>query len=269
MLESRARHANRPCRSPRSRQVKRPHRDLEALALLAEPVRRRHSHLVESERGSVGRPLAQLVQMLFDDNAAGFGRDDEGRQAAMSGVAVGRGEDHEPRGLPRVRDEHLRPVEDVVPVAKLRRRLDCGNVRPRSGLRQRERAEQRLLEQGRKPLPLLLVAPREQHRQRAQDVRHDRGRDPGAAPGELLADQDLLEGRQTRAAVFLRYVRVHQSDVVRLRDHVGGMVRALVVVGGDRSDLPLGELSRELPQRTLFVAQGEGDTARDLGRAHD
>jgi hypothetical protein len=118
----------------------------------------------------------------------------ESAGTTKTGFAVGRGEDHEPRGLPRVRDEHLRPVEDVVAVAQLGRRLDRRNVRPGAGLGQREGAQQRFLEQRREPGPLLLVGAGKQHRQRAEDVRHDRGRDPRTAPGELLADQHLLEG---------------------------------------------------------------------------
>jgi hypothetical protein len=64
-------------------------------------------------------------------------------------------------------------------------------------------------------------------------------------------------------------MRVHQPDLVRLRNHVGGMLGALVVVRGDGPDFLGRELACELAQRALLVAQGEGDAARGLGRAHD
>ena len=81
--------------------------------------------------------------------------------------------------------------------------------------------------------PLLLLAAREQHRQRAEDVGDDRRPDPRAAPAELLADQRALEAAEAGAAELLREVRVHQPDLVRLRDHVGRMRLVLVVLGRD------------------------------------
>ena len=70
---------------------------------------------------------------------------------------------------------------------------------------------------------------------------------PSPAPAELLGD-----------------VRVHQPDLVRLRDHVGRVRLVLVVLGRLRPDLLLGELVRQLAQRALLVRQREGDAGARL-----
>jgi hypothetical protein len=57
-------------------------------------------------------------------------------------------------------------------------------------------------------------------------------------------------------------VEVHQADGVRLRHHIRGMRLVLVVVGDVRPDLLCRELSRQLAQRALLVAQGERDSGR-------
>ena len=82
---------------------------------------------------------------------------------------------------------------------------------------------------------------------------------PGAAPGELLADQHPVEAPAARAAVLLGHVRVHQPDLVRLRDHVDRVRRVLVVLGRLRPDLLLRELARERAQLLLLVRQRERD----------
>ena len=64
---------------------------------------------------------------------------------------VRRREDHRPRGVPGVRDEHLRAVEDVLVAAALRRRLDARGVGAGVGLGEREGAEDRLVEERRQP----------------------------------------------------------------------------------------------------------------------
>ena len=104
----------------------------------------------------------------------------------------------------------------------------------------------------------------------AEAVRADRGADPGAAPVQLLADEDPLEGRKTEAAEGLRHVQVHQPELVRLRDQVGGMGLVLVVLGRLRPDLLLRELARELAQPFLLLGQGERDARADslLDRGH-
>jgi hypothetical protein len=165
--------------------------------------------------------------------------------------------------MARVRDEHLRAVEDVLVTAALGDGLDARRVGAGVGLGERERTEERLVEERRQPRLLLLVGTRDHHRRRPEDVRHDRDRDPRAAPGELLADEHALEGGESRAAELLGHVDVHQPELVRLLDQVGGVGLMLVVLGRLGADLLVGELARERAQLTLLRRQGERDASRD------
>src|SRR5439155_14568077 len=91
-------------------------------------------------------------------------------------------------------------VDDVVAPVTDGGRLDAGDVRARVRLGESERAEDRLVDERREPLALLLLGAGEQDRRRTERVRHDRDRDPGAAPGKLLADQDPIEDREAQPA---------------------------------------------------------------------
>src|SRR5581483_12368027 len=96
----------------------------------------------------------------------------------------------------------------------------------------------------------------------AEAVGADRGGDARAAPVELLADEHAVERREAGAAVLLGDVQVHQPDLVRLRDHLGGVLHRLVVLRLLGADLVLGELAGELAQRLLLLGEGERDAVR-------
>src|SRR5207248_10718831 len=134
VLEGRTRDPHRAGRGPRPGEVERLPRDLESLALLPEAVRGRHPDVLEGERRRIRRPLTELVEVLLDDDAVRVGRYDEGRQATVPGRAVRRDEDDEPGRFPRVRDEHLRAVEDVVAAVPGGGGLDRRYVRAGAGL---------------------------------------------------------------------------------------------------------------------------------------
>ena len=102
---------------------------------------------------------------------------------------------------------------------------------------------------------------RDEDRPGGEAVGEDRGADAGAAPVELLADEDPVEGRKLRASEPLGEVQVHQADLVRLGDDVGRMGLMLVALRRARPDLLLGERARERAQLLLLVAEGERDAA--------
>ena len=145
-----------------------------------------------------------------------------------------------------------------------------GDVGAGLGLGEAEGAEDRLFEQRRQPLRLLLLAAGDDHRAGAEAVRADRGADPGAAPVELLADEDPVEGREAEPAERLGHVQVHQAELVRLGDHVDGVGLVLVVLRRLGPDLLLGELASKLAQTLLLLGQGERDARADtlLDRGH-
>ena len=69
--------------------VERPHRDVEAVALLAEPVRRRDAHAVEGELGGRAAADAHLVLEPADREAVGRDLDDERATGAGGAGASG------------------------------------------------------------------------------------------------------------------------------------------------------------------------------------
>ena len=69
--------------------VERAHRDVEPVALLAEPVRRRDAHAVERELGGRAAADAHLVLEAGDGEAVGRDLDDEGAAGGDGGGASG------------------------------------------------------------------------------------------------------------------------------------------------------------------------------------
>jgi hypothetical protein len=145
----------------------------------------------------------------------------------------------------------------------LRRRLHTRDVGTSVRLAEPERAEDRLLEKRRQPRLLLLIRAGEEHGTRPEAVGEDRRADARAPPVELFADKHAVERRQPEAAERLGDVEVHETELMRLRDHVGWVGRALVVLGRLRADLLLRELARERAQLTLLGRQCERDAASD------
>ena len=84
-----------------------------------------------------------------------------------------------------------------------------------------------------------------------------------AQPHESSSPTSMPSKPAVRGRRAPRARGVHQPDLVRLRDHVGGMRRVLVVLGRARPDLALGEVPRQLAQRLLLVGQGERDARSD------
>src|SRR4051794_20125850 len=119
-----------------------------------------------------------------------------------------------------------------------------------------------MLEERWQPRRLLLVGARDDDRARAEAVRAERRGDPGAAPVELLADEHSVECAEPEAAVLLRNVEVHQAELVRLADDVGGVGHVHVVLGRPRPDLLLRERARERAQLALLIGERERDSAR-------
>ena len=70
--------------------IERPHREIEAVALLADAVRRRDADAVEGELGGGAAADAHLVLDPGDAEAVGRDLDDEARQAPMRAPPPGR-----------------------------------------------------------------------------------------------------------------------------------------------------------------------------------
>src|SRR5439155_20375453 len=96
------------------RPVEHPHRDPEALALLAEEIRSRDAARVEEDLPG-RRALDPHLRLDPPDlEPRGVGLDHEGRDARVAGLRFGLGEDDVDVGDAGVRDEALAAVQDVL-----------------------------------------------------------------------------------------------------------------------------------------------------------
>ena len=182
--------------------VERVHGDREALALLADAVRRRDADLVEHDLAGRAAPHAQLVLVLGDADPPLL-LDQEARDAAPAGVGVGLGEDDVDVGDPGVGDPVLRAGQDVVVAVAHRPRAHGGHVAAGVGLGQ---AVAGLDLAGRHPwhvgLLQLLAAP-VHDRQHPELGDEDGQRRRRADAGQLLDGDGLGDGVRAGAAVGL------------------------------------------------------------------
>src|SRR4051794_9443998 len=114
------------------------HRD-EAAALLADPERVGHAHVVEEQLRRVRLGLAHLVQLAAPGEAGHAGLDAEQRDAFSTSARVGaRGHDDQV-GAETIGDEGLRPVEHPVVAVADRGGAQGGEVRAAARLGHRDR----------------------------------------------------------------------------------------------------------------------------------
>src|SRR3954451_23314123 len=129
---------------------------VEALALLAEHRRGRHADVLEGEQRGVARVHAELLELLLADDAREVHRHEEQRDAAVAGVRVGLGDQHDHVGAVAVGDVGLGAVDHVLVAVADRARLDAGDVGPRIGLGDPEPQDLLTLDRGHASLLLLL-----------------------------------------------------------------------------------------------------------------
>src|SRR5438552_755915 len=122
-------------------EVERAKRDLEALALGADPLRPGDPHLAEVELRGRRAVQTHLWVVRPDLETRRPAVDSKCGDPLRAGPAVERREDREHVGDRRVRDERLRALDDVRVAVALRGRLQSTGVAPRAGLRQSVRAD--------------------------------------------------------------------------------------------------------------------------------
>ena len=197
------------------------HRDVEALAGLAEHVLGRHPHVLEVEAPQVVAPQPHGVVALADLEALHPRLDDQ-RDVAVLAVHLAAGEGREHRALAPVADVALLPVQHPGPVGLLdRAAFDVVGVR--AGVRLGEREPGQLApggEVGEEALLLLLGAEQVDalEADRLVDAEDDRQR--GVDPGEGLEHARVAGLREALAAVALRDVEAAQAALAQLADHV-------------------------------------------------
>src|SRR4051812_11676532 len=235
------------------RAVERHHRDLEAVALGAEHVLRRHLDVLEARRAEVPARHPHRAQLL-DADAGRVAVDDERADALRAGRA-GAGEDHVDAADARVADEALLAVEHVDVAAALGARLEGGRVAPDARLGQRVRAVHRAVDQAGQPSLLLLLCPGEHDRQRDELYVRRHERDGARDLCELLDEGAERDLGLAAAAVFDRH-REREEPLARERlVDVVRVVAALVDLSDARAHLLEDHLAQVLPERSLLVGQ--------------
>jgi hypothetical protein len=125
---------------------------------LPEHVLGRHLAIFEDELAGVGAAHAELVELLRGREAGKALLDEEGRDAAGTGVRVGLGVDHQGVSDGAVGDPHLRAVEDVGIAALVGAGLHRHHVGAGAGLGHGEGADMLAGDELRQELPLLRLA---------------------------------------------------------------------------------------------------------------
>jgi hypothetical protein len=179
------------------------------------------SHLVLDAADLVAGHL--LLQQEGGDPAAAAGRIGDGEHGVeVRGGAV---------GVPL-----LRTVEDVVVAVLLGGAREAAGVGPGVLLGEAEGDQPLALRDGGQVLPLLLVRPRDEDRERAQRVDGEQHAGPAAAARQLLDHDAEVEHAAARAPVLLGDPDAHQ-----LRGRQGvldlpGVLLEAVVLPGARED---------------------------------
>ena len=184
---------------------------MEAPALLADAVLRRHRQAVEEHRVRIDRRAAHLRNLGRREIAPVKIRVEE-RQAVESAPALllrrGAGDQQHLVGLLRRCGPELLPVDDIAALAvRLRPRLEAGGVE--AGIRLSDRETGLLLagDQLRQHAPALLVRAVLDDGLGAENVEMDRGTaaHPGTGLGHRLHQDRRLDNAEPRAAELLRH----------------------------------------------------------------
>src|SRR5579862_4449639 len=246
----------------RSGPIERGHRELPAVALVADPVRGRHADAVELELGRRAAADAELVLEPGDLEPLRRDVHGEARQALVARPLRARhGEDRDHARHAAVRDEPLRALEHVLVAVPHGPGSSVHGVRASLRLGQRKRGELLPRREVGQEAGLLLVAATEQDRQRAEALDGEdqaRGR---VGAGDLLDREALRQQVGADPAVGLGE---RQGEHVLRRQQLADVLGELagsVDLGGARRDPLVGERVERVAEEDLLLAQPVGQSA--------
>jgi hypothetical protein len=212
----------------------------------------RDAAVLEVEVGLDAPPQPHLAPR-WPDAEAGHALLDEDAADAPGPRAVVELRVHQERvDRARVLDVGLDAVQDDRVALDARAAPHVGRSRPGVRLRDGD-ADQHLAPRGlRQDAPALGLGPEVGHDLHGADqaVEHDLGR-VGARPGQLLDDEDGLDGTTPLAAVRLGHREPEQPQLAAARDGRGGEPLLLVPRRGERPELGLGEAPDAVAQLEL------------------
>ena len=235
--------AERPRGEHRALVVEAAHQHVDAAALGAEDVLRRHLAVLEHELAGVRPAHAELVELLRGREALHALLDQERRDPARAGVRVGLRVDDQRVGVRPVGDPHLVAVHDVAVAAAFGTQPHRHDVRARARLAHRQRADVLAADELRQVAALLRLAAVAADLVDAQvRVRAVRQAHGGRRARDLLHRHAVREVTHRRAAVRLLDGDAEDAQVAHLPPQVRRELVAAVDVGGARRDLVRGEL---------------------------
>ena len=250
----------------RARAVEDPHRDLEALALLAEQVRGGDAAVVEGELAGGRAGDAHLRLQASDGEARRIRLDEERGDPRMPAVGVGLREDGVEVGDAGVGDEALAAVEDVLVAVADGRRPHRRRVGAGAGLRQRVRGQPLAAREPRQVRLLLRLRAGELEPERAELLH---GEQEAARRADLrdLLDRDEREQRaRARAAVLLVEEQAEDLVLAEELDDVPGELVRLVDLGRARRHALPREGAHELADLALLVGEDVPGHGRQSSR---
>ena len=255
-FEEPLRGAHRVGRESHAAVVERAQRDLEALPLLADPLRRGHAQLAEEElRGR--RPVQTHLRVVRSNlETMHVPLDDERGDALRSESAVHRGEDHEHVGDRRVRDEGLGAVDDVAIAVATRGGLQTGRVAPRARLGETVRADLPRGEEIRQITAAEGIRPADVDRRPAEAGRAaDDVPERGVRAGKLLHGDAVPELAEPLTAAILREAEPEEAHLGHVVDRGTRDRVAFLDLARERLEPCLDELADRALQHEQLVGK--------------
>ena len=208
----------------------------------------------------VGRVPPHLAVGRFDGESRRPGRHDDGRDLArpLGPAAAGRHRDDAGDRRPRVGDERLGPVDH--PLAADQRRAAVGRPGVRTSIRlgQPEGAQCPAGAELGQPLVLLVFGAEGEDGIGAEPHAGLQGDGHRRVDPPELFDRDAERGEvRPRSPVLLGERQPEQPQLPHGQDRVDREDMVAVPLLGVRRDLPLGEVTDDLAEGLLFVAQVE------------
>jgi len=200
----------------------------EAHALLADAVALRHAHVVEEQLGGIGRPHAELLELLGDADAGRFHGNADQRLVLVRCALRGIREQADPVGLGAAGGPHLAAVDDVIaaiPIHFFRRGPDRSYIGTRARLGNAQTGHIISGDGRRQKLPPQFVGAEARQRRGGHVGLHANGHRHAAAidVAERLGKGQLVAVVESHAAIFLRLVDAEKSGIAEfLEQLVGG-----------------------------------------------
>src|SRR5690606_11705026 len=225
------------------------HEHLDAAVHFAQHVFFRDLAVLEDQLTRVAAAHAQLVELLRHGKALEPLLDDEGRDAALVGLRVGLGIDHQGVGIRAVGDPHLAAVEEVAVALLFGAQLHADDIGACTGFAHGQGANVFAADQlGQIALLLFFRAVAMNLVHTEVGMRTVGQPHRGAGAGDFFHGDHVRQVAHIGTAVFFAHSDAEHAQFAELAPQVHGELVAGVDLGGARRDLRLRELADGVAQ---------------------